>query len=158
MNILIDNHPKPCRHVYHLLTYDVTCFGDRGIPKKALIGHGHLWNESYFIWYYNEGHPIHKESARAHDADAGTSLWLLCLGGNGPDPYRQKNSSLRAFFNNPLFDRNMLFKIMEFVCPNRVPLAKASTLFRKLVIQHPEDRRADNPELFLRDGITIADA
>jgi hypothetical protein len=91
-----------------------------------------------------------KGIARACDADAGTALWVLCMGSAADN--RQKQSDLHPFFSSPLVEPRLLCSIVEFLCPNRAPLARAVAYCREhaLAAIHA-DRKSIDPWWQLRE-------
>ena len=69
------------------------------------------------------GQPRPACDIRTPDADAGTELWVLCMG-SAPDN-RETKSTLQSLFHSPIMDRKLLNEVIAYICPNRVGLTKA---------------------------------
>jgi hypothetical protein len=73
--------------------------------------------------------PTHWARRSWGDADAGTALWTICMGSLLDD--RDVPTSLSHLFTSPMFEARVLHEVMEFTCPERLPLQAALKAIRE---------------------------
>jgi hypothetical protein len=100
-------------------------FREMGIPKGSWVGDTHSLQNSCGIG----------------DADAGTYLWVICMGSvylPEKKPKSKTTSTLAHLFESPLFALSLLETIIGFVCPQRRPMTEALRTCRDTVRGAPK--------------------
>ena len=107
-----------------------------------------IYHHSTTMWFEGDGIPPgtwrcdihHLRTPHAEgDANAGTALWVLCMG--GADDMRAQPSTLQTQFPSSIMDATVLGGVIDFLCPERhdQPLTLALLKVRRHILWEEND-------------------